>query len=246
MKNIKRFDLFESSSIDNNSYDFPDVGEITELMSGYLDEYDKDIYNYDACYLTILRDSNSFKAMFNSAYLNIDKINFSYLFEDLRRRPYLMSKNGRKNLLFTKNLEFPFRYPNWDITRPLVFSLIDKSIKENKIKAYPIIKFNFLSSNFNISNMIKYKIEDEIEDEWKSFVESLKFFYNQTGFRPFASLYSEEYVDEDNGDVHSFLVFNGFFIDCDDDEYENLYVALESEYNQTYKPTRELIEIFLK
>ena len=43
-------------------------------MSGYLDEYDKDIYNYDACYLTILRDSNSFKAMFNSAYLNIDKI----------------------------------------------------------------------------------------------------------------------------------------------------------------------------
>ena len=74
----------------------------------------------------------------------------------------------------------------------------------------------------------------------------MKFFYNQTGFRPFGSLYSEEYVDEDNGDIYSFLVFNGFFIDCDDDEYENLYVALESEYNQTYKPTKELIEIFLK
>ena len=32
----------------------------------------------------------------------------------------------------------------------------------------------------------------------------------------------------------------------DDDEYRNLYVALESEYNQTYRPTKELIEIFLK
>lgn len=240
---IKKFRIFENKI--NNSIQFPTEGEVSDLMSNFLDSYDKDIENYDTCYLTILKNPVSWATLDNSP--RFYSIIGDY-FGDLND---INSSYDQRNLFFTKRFNFQFKYPNWHITRQELFDYTEEKIESNQIKAYPIIKFDFGQTSNQTSSMILYKKTDidgnsEINKEFESFLESLKFLYYQTGFRPFSSLIEEDYVDEDNGDVYTFLIFNGFFIDCDDNEYNNLYKMFDSEFRSTLSPTRKLFDFFLK
>ena len=53
-------------------------------------------------------------------------------------------------------------------------------------------------------------------------IDCLKNFYSQTGFRVIKSLWTEDYVDKNTGDVVNFYGFEGSFVRVSDDEYKKM------------------------
>jgi len=53
-------------------------------------------------------------------------------------------------------------------------------------------------------------------------IDCLKTFYSQTGFRIVKSLWTEDYVDENTGDVVTYYGFEGSFVRVSDDEYKKM------------------------
>jgi hypothetical protein len=60
------------------------------------------------------------------------------------------------------------------------------------------------------------------KDKLPILIDCLKTFYSQTGFRLIKSLWTEDYVDENTGDVVNFYGFEGTFVRVSDDEYKKM------------------------
>lgn len=93
----------------------------------------------------------------------------------------------------------------------------DKRVNSNRIKFIESDEasgYDFLLIHF----------EDYLfkKDKLPILIDCLKTFYSQTGFRVIKSLWTEDYVDENTGDVVDFYGFEGTFVRVSDDEYKKM------------------------
>jgi hypothetical protein len=85
--------------------------------------------------------------------------------------------------------------------------LFVKEIEKGNIKAYPFIYMTF--------DIFLPEHLDEV-------IERLKMVYEETDFRPLYGFWEEDYVDEDNGDVITFINSDLYLVNVSDEEYKNL------------------------
>jgi hypothetical protein len=85
--------------------------------------------------------------------------------------------------------------------------LFIEEIEKGNIKAYPFIYMTF--------DIFLPEHLDEV-------IERLKMVYESTDFRPLYGLWKEDYVDEDNGDVITFINSDLYLVNVSDEEYKNL------------------------
>lgn len=111
---------------------------------------------------------------------------------------------------------------------------IENLISQNKIKSYPIVKVNMDPSCFWKNSK-----------EHFAFISSLKSLFSQTGLRPIGRTWYEDYIEdeEDEENIVKRLCFAELMlIDCEDDEYKNLYEIFRFKEGN---PDKELFEIFI-
>jgi hypothetical protein len=85
--------------------------------------------------------------------------------------------------------------------------LFIEEIEKGNIKAYPFIYMTF--------DIFLPEHLDEV-------IERLKMVYESTDFRPLYGLWKEDYVDEDNGDVITFINSDLYLVNVSDEEYKSL------------------------
>jgi hypothetical protein len=85
--------------------------------------------------------------------------------------------------------------------------LFIEEIEKGNIKAYPFIYMTF--------DIFLPEHLDEV-------IERLKMVYEETDFRPLYGFWEEDYVDENNGDVITFINSNLYLVNVSDEEYKNL------------------------
>jgi hypothetical protein len=71
-------------------------------------------------------------------------------------------------------------------------------------------------------------------------IERLKMVYESTDFRPLYGLWKEDYVDEDNGDVITFINSDLYLVNVSDEEYKNL-INIFDENNLDKQVTKHFI-----
>lgn len=85
--------------------------------------------------------------------------------------------------------------------------LLVEEIEKGNIKAYPFIRMRF--------DIFKPEHLDEV-------IERLKMVYEATDFRPLYGFWQEDFVDENNGDVITFVNSSLYLVNCKDEEYQHL------------------------
>ena len=103
--------------------------------------------------------------------------------------------------------------------------LFVEEIEKGNIKAYPFIYMTF--------DMFKPEHLDEVVDR-------LKMVYEATDFRPLYGFWNEDYVDENNGDVITFINSNLYLVNCSDEEYKSL-INIFNENNIDKQVTQHFI-----
>ena len=71
-------------------------------------------------------------------------------------------------------------------------------------------------------------------------VDRLKMVYEATDFRPLYGFWNEDYVDENNGDVITFINSNLYLVNCSDEEYKSL-INIFNENNIDKQVTQHFI-----
>lgn len=238
LKKFNQFKIFETLSI----------SEIESYMSNFLDEYDWHLENIEYFNLVVLKDAGDTHFVYNlykngTSLEKFDEKFFSSLekIEDLI--PRTKSSYLKQNLIFTSSnhhIDMPIQDRSYykDLSEH-----IKNLISQNKIKSYPIVKVNMDPSCF---------WKDSKESlEFKS---SLKSLFNQTGFRPIGRTWYEDYIEDDAdtwrqmddmylSNITQRLCFAELIlIDCENDEYRNLYEMFRFKEGDSDK---ELFEIFI-
>lgn len=103
--------------------------------------------------------------------------------------------------------------------------LFVEEIEKGNIKAFPFIYMTF--------DMFKPEHLDEV-------VNRLKMVYEATDFRPLYGFWNEDYVDENNGDVITFINSNLYLVNCSDEEYKSL-INIFNENNIDKQVTQHFI-----
>jgi hypothetical protein len=103
--------------------------------------------------------------------------------------------------------------------------LFVEEIEKGNIKAYPFIYMTF--------DIFLPEHLDEI-------IERLKMVYEETDFRPLYGFWEEDYVDENNGDVITFINSNLYLVNVSDEEYKNL-INIFDENNLDKQLTKHFI-----
>ena len=103
--------------------------------------------------------------------------------------------------------------------------LFVEEIEKGNIKAYPFIRITF--------DMFYPKYLDEV-------IERLKMVYEATDFRPLWGFWQEDFVDENNGDVITFVNSSLYLVNCKDEEYQHL-AEIFNESNLDKQVTKHFI-----
>jgi len=103
--------------------------------------------------------------------------------------------------------------------------LFVEEIEKGNIKAYPFIYMTF--------DIFSPEHLDEI-------IERLKMVYEETDFRPLYGFWEEDYVDENNGDVITFINSNLCLVNVSDEEYKNL-IKIFDYHNVDKQVTKHFI-----
>jgi len=103
--------------------------------------------------------------------------------------------------------------------------LFVEEIEKGNIKAYPFIYMTF--------DIFSPEHLDEI-------IERLKMVYEETDFRPLYGFWKEDYVDENNGDVITFINSNLYLVNVSDEEYKSL-INIFNENNLDKQVTKHFI-----
>lgn len=85
--------------------------------------------------------------------------------------------------------------------------LFVEEIEKGNIKAYPFIYMTF--------DIFKPEHLDEV-------IERLKMVYEATDFRPLYGFWQEDFVDDNNDDVITFVNSSLYLVNCQDEEYQHL------------------------
>jgi hypothetical protein len=103
--------------------------------------------------------------------------------------------------------------------------LLVENIERGVVKAYPFIYMTF--------DIFLPEHLDEV-------IERLKMVYESTDFRPLYGFWKEDYVDENNGDVITFIHSNLYLVNCSDEEYKSL-INIFNEHNLDKQVTNHFI-----
>lgn len=85
--------------------------------------------------------------------------------------------------------------------------LFVEEIEKGNIKAYPFIRMRF--------DIFKPEHLDEV-------IERLKMVYEATDFRPLYGFWQEDFVDDNNDEVITFVNSSLYLVNCQDEEYQHL------------------------
>jgi hypothetical protein len=239
LKKFNQFKIFETLSI----------SEIESSMSDFLDEYDYYLENIEYFNLVVLKDAGDINFIYNlfkydTSLEKFDEKFFSSLekIENLIPRSEI-SKSLKLNIIFTSrnhHMEMPIQDRSY---YEKLAEHIENLISQNKIKSYPIVKLNMNPSCFWKNSK-----------EHFAFISSLKSLFNQTGLRPIGRTWYEDYIEDETdtwrlmddmqlSKITQRLCFAELMlIDCEDDEYRNLYEIFRFKEGN---PDKELFEIFI-
>ncbi len=103
--------------------------------------------------------------------------------------------------------------------------LLVENIERGVVKAYPFI---YMTLDIFLPEHL-----DEV-------IERLKMVYESTDFRPLYGFWKEDYVDENNGDVITFIHSNLYLVNCSDEEYKSL-INIFNEHNLDKQVTNHFI-----
>jgi len=103
--------------------------------------------------------------------------------------------------------------------------LLVENIERGVVKAYP-----FIYMTFNIF----------LPEHLDGVIERLKMVYEATDFRPLYGFWVEDYVDENSGDVITFINSNLYLVNCSDKEYISL-INIFNENNIDKQVTKHFI-----
>lgn len=103
--------------------------------------------------------------------------------------------------------------------------LLVENIERGVVKAYPFIYMTF--------GIFLTEHLDEV-------IERLKMVYEATDFRPLYGFWKEDYVDENNGDVITFINSNLYLVNVSDEEYKHL-IQIFDDHNLDKQVTKHFI-----
>ena len=103
--------------------------------------------------------------------------------------------------------------------------LLVENIERGVVKAYPFIYMKF--------DIFLPEHLDEV-------IERLKMVYEATDFRPLYGFWKEDYVDENNGDVITFINSNLYLVNVSDEEYKSL-INIFDDYSLDKQVTKNFI-----
>ena len=103
--------------------------------------------------------------------------------------------------------------------------LLVENIERGVVKAYPFIYMTF--------DIFLPEHLDEV-------IERLKMVYESTDFRPLYGFWKEDYVDENNGDVITFINSNLYLVNVSDEEYISL-INIFNDYTTDKLVTKHFI-----
>lgn len=103
--------------------------------------------------------------------------------------------------------------------------LLVENIERGVVKAFPFIYMTF--------DIFLPEHLDEI-------IERLKMVYEATDFRPLYGFWEEDYVDENSGDVITFINSNLYLVNCSDKEYISL-INIFNDYTTDKLVTKHFI-----
>ncbi len=223
MKHLKPYNIFES--IKGESF-FPNKSDVEEV---FFDVTDEGITNFSFqsvgyIYFPYL----SFSANTPSAIRNLmyaDMVNNpedwqnkkdEELMGDTWKDLFLDLSDSRNNYMLEKcsqYLELDDVLKSMSLsklnrlTNKSFLELFVENIENGKIKAYPFI----------------YLRLDPFESKYlNNVVECLERLYDMTGYRPVREMWTEDYVDETNGDIVNLIGCNLYLLKLSDIEYKNL------------------------
>ena len=200
---IKTFKLFESSS---EEY-FPSLEEVKDYFYDFTDELDININYFQSGYKYFLKPYNVYQSGNNFGIILKDKSNYIDIINTDLSNTRLQLSSGYATIdSYNRGKE------EW--TDSTIYAI------KNGAKVYNHIMFEFSDYSFR-------------EEYLPRLVECLKRFYNETNFRPYGEIWTEEravrygVIDQDSGietgdETVLLYGFSGLFVDCSDEEYRKL------------------------
>ena len=211
MRYIKAYKLFESNKSNIITKDeFPSEEDIKDFFLDLLDELS---------YITDLEIQESGYVSFSTDFIYKNGITSQMLY-DMSFENDWMNKEVAAIQDTWKNILVPVRSRNY---YPIYITLDSIANKEDKFedKFYEnIINGNIPAYPFIELSRIYFDVEDE--DKLDLLYESLRRLYEATGFRPVGDFHSEDFIDEDTGEVVNLYIANIKLFKCNDVEYKNL------------------------
>lgn len=241
MKYIKTYQLFESNQLDNilTKDEFPLEEDIKDFFLDLLDELPdiSDLMIYSSGYVSFATDY-PYKSSLHSQLL------YDMSFED-----NWINKEVEELQDTWKNILLPIQ----DIRRILrngyyypIYTTFDSINDEDKFedKFYEnIINGNIPAYPFIELSRIYFDIKDK--EKLDLLYESLRRLYEVTGFRPIGDFHSEDFVDEDSGEVVNLYIANIKLFKCNDVEYKNLIKSKVLVNNPEMLENKEMTQKFL-
>ena len=223
MKHIKSYKLFES--IKGESF-FPNKSDVEEVFFDVTDEgitkfsFESVGYLYfPYVYFNPTTPNGLRLEMYDDMVNNSDNWqnqkpeelmgdSWKDLFLDLSdsRNNYMLEKTAQWLELDTILKSMAISKLNKLSNKPFL-ELFVENIENGKIKAYPFI----------------YLRLDPFESKYlNNVVECLERLYDMTGYRPLREMWTEDYVDESNGDIVNLIGCSLYLLKLSDIEYKNL------------------------
>ena len=236
MKHLKTYKLFESVIIES---EFPTELDIQELFYDLTDE-----------------DPNSKCKLYASGYQffttdNITRSIRSQLFSDMSFEENWINKECEDTQDNWKNMFI-------DLSKPVSNDMIKLAVrnyndvyfleveesKNSAGKSYlERLQENILNDIIPACSIIYLDLGQFNPDKLPVVVECLQRLYESTGFRPTSSVWAEDYVDEETGDVVTFYGADLQLYKVNDIEYQNLckIVGRINPNNKTQEVTKHFL-----
>ena len=245
MRYIKAYKLFESNNLDDilTKDEFPTEEYIKDFFLDLLDELPDISFSLFRPFIY-----TSGYVSFSTDY--IYKSLHSQLLYDMSFEDNWINKEVEEVQDTWKNILLPIQ----DIKRTLkrfgyypIYTTLD-SLKNDEGKFEDKFYENIINGNIPAYPFIELsRIYFDIEDKEKLdlLYESLSRLYEVTEFRPIGDFHSEDFVDEDSGEVVNLYIANIKLFKCNDVEYKNLIKSKVLVNNPEMLENKEMTQKFL-
>jgi hypothetical protein len=211
MKYLKKYKLFESIIIDKR--EFPDKADILEYFYDFTDEESYTKFDISSMGYVFFPSSDITSAVKQEMFKHMIEGNDWMDKESI-------SLGGTPRTKWSEFFKPVNELKDWDMPDFLPIDKIFIDVFNDKLY------HEMGKGTIPAYSTIEISIRGFLEENLDILIECLERFYESTGFRPVGDLKTEDFVDEDNGDIVTLYMAELKLCKCDDIEYKGLIKRL--------------------